>query len=59
MQFDCELVLHMNDHEERVPHSFMSEVIPGTFVRHGDRDWIVIEVQGDEPPSVVCRPAFE
>jgi hypothetical protein len=52
-------VLRENDHENRVPHSFISEVRPGTFVRHGDRDWIVIEVQEGELPSVVCRPAIE
>jgi hypothetical protein len=58
-QYECELVLRENDHENRVPHSFSSEVKPGTFVRHGDRDWIVIEVQEGELPSVVCRPAIE
>jgi len=58
-QYECELVLRENDHEGRFPHSFMSEVRPGTFVRHGDRDWIVIEVQEGEPPWVICRPAAE
>ena len=59
MQFDCELVLRENDHEDRVPHSFMREVGPGTFVRHGDRDWIVIDVQEGEKPVVFCRPPSE
>jgi hypothetical protein len=59
MSFECELVLRENGDEERQPHSFLGEVRPGTFVRMDDRDWIVIEVQEDEPPSVICRPAAE
>ena len=58
-RFECALVLRERDHEMRVPHSFLSEVRPGTFVRKNDRDWIVIEVQEGEPPSVICRPAAE
>ena len=59
MSFEYELVLRENDHENRVPHSVLHEVRPGTFVRHDDRDWIVVEVQEDEPPSVICRHAAE
>jgi hypothetical protein len=59
MSFECELVLRENANEIRVPHSFLHEVRPGEFVRHDDRDWIVIEVQEGEPPSVICRPAAE
>jgi hypothetical protein len=59
MSFECELVLRENDHENRVPYSFLYEVRPGTFVRHDDRDWIVIEIQESETPSVICRPAAE
>jgi hypothetical protein len=44
----------------RVPHEFLSEVRPGTFVRKDNRDWIVTEVHSTEAkPAVVCRPASE
>ena len=59
MSFECELVLRENGDEKRQAYSFLGEVKPGTFVRHRDRDWIVIEVQEGEPPSVICRPAAE
>jgi hypothetical protein len=52
-------VLRENGDEMRVPHSFLDEVGPGTFVRLHDRDWIVVEVQDGETPSVICRPAAE
>jgi hypothetical protein len=58
--YKCDLVLRENDHEIRVPHSFISEVTPGTFVRMENRDWIVIEIQqSDSTPAVICRPASE
>jgi hypothetical protein len=53
------LVLREHGGQKRRLHSFLSEVRPGTFVRMDDRDWIVIDVQEDEPPSVICRPAAE
>jgi hypothetical protein len=59
MPLECELVLRENDHEKRRPHSFLGEVRPGTFVRMDDRDWIVVEIQEGETPSVICRPAAE
>lgn len=58
-KYECELVLRENGDEVRVPHSFLDEVGPGTFVRLHDRDWIVVEVQDGETPSVTCRPAAE
>jgi hypothetical protein len=57
--YECELVLRENGGEMRIPHSFLDEVGPGTFVRLHDRDWIVVEVQDGETPSVICRPAAE
>jgi hypothetical protein len=42
-----------------VPHSFLSEVLPGTHVRWDRRDWIVIEIQEGDKPSVICRPTDE
>jgi hypothetical protein len=58
-KYECELVLRENGDEMRVPYSFLDEVGPGTFVRLHDRDWIVVEVQDGETPSVICRPAAE
>jgi hypothetical protein len=59
MEFECELVLRGNGDEKRKPHMFASEIRPGTFLRMDNRDWIVIEIQESEPPSVICRPANE
>ena len=59
-KYECELVLRENGDEMRVPHEFLSEVRPGTFVRKDNRDWIVIEIQDlGETPAVICRPAAE
>jgi hypothetical protein len=57
--YEYDLVLCENDKETRVPHSFLSEVRPGTQVRWDGRDWIVIEIQEGEKPSVICRPLNE
>ena len=57
--YERELVLRENGNEMRFPHSFLDEVGPGTFLRLHDRDWIVVEVQDGETPSVICRPAAE
>jgi hypothetical protein len=57
--FECELVLRENGGEARQPHTFIGEVRPGTFVYMNDRDWIVIEIQEGETPSVICRPVAE
>jgi hypothetical protein len=57
--FECELVLRENGDEARQPHTFIADVEPGTFVHMDDRDWIVVEVQDGETPSVICRPAAE
>jgi hypothetical protein len=59
MQYECELVLRENGDEKRQPHMLAGEVGPGTFVRMEGRDWIVIETQEGELPSVICRPANE
>ena len=56
-KYECELVLRENDHETRFPHSFFSQVRPGTYVRMDDRDWIIIEIEEGDRPSVICRPA--
>jgi hypothetical protein len=57
--FECDLVLRENDDEARQPHTFIAEVRPGTFLHGNDRDWIVIEIQEGETPSVICRRAAE
>ena len=59
MQYECELVLRENGDEKRQPHMFAGELRPGTFVRMDGRDWIVIEIQDGEPPSIICRPVNE
>jgi hypothetical protein len=58
-QYECDLVLRENDHEKRIPHSFLREITPGTYVRIENRDWIVVEVQEGEKPVIVCRPPSE
>ena len=59
MQFDCELVLCANDHELRLPHTFLAEISPGTFLRLEGRDWIVTEIQDGDKPRVICGPPGE
>jgi hypothetical protein len=58
-KYDCELVLRENGDEMRVPHTFLAEIRPGTFVRLEGRDWIVTEIQEGDKPLVVCRPPSE
>jgi hypothetical protein len=57
--FECELVLRENGDETRRPHLFFGEIRPGTFLCLEERDWIVIEIQEGETPSVICRPVAE
>jgi hypothetical protein len=59
MQYECELVLRENDHEARLPHTFLAEIKPGTFLRLEGRDWIVTEIQDGDKPRVICRPPSE
>jgi hypothetical protein len=59
-QYECELVLRENDHEKRIPHTFLAEVHAGTFLRLEERNWIITEIQeGDDKPLVICRPPSE
>jgi hypothetical protein len=54
---DCELVLRDMDVEIRRPHTFVSDIRAGTFVRFEDRDWIVVEIRESRPPpEVICSP---
>jgi hypothetical protein len=55
MQYDCELVLRENGHEKRMPHTFLAEIRPGTFLRLEGRDWIVTEVQEGKKLLVICE----
>jgi hypothetical protein len=58
-KYECELLLRENGGEVHVPHAFLGEVRPGTYVRMNDRDWIVIEIQEGVKPIVICRPVAE
>jgi hypothetical protein len=59
MHFDCELVLRENDHEVRLPHTFLAEIRPGTFRRLEGCDWIVTEIHEGDKPLVICGPPGE
>jgi hypothetical protein len=55
------LVLRENGHESSRRHSFADEIRPGTIVRVGGQDWVVIELRGgpNGVPEVVCRPVYD
>jgi hypothetical protein len=55
---DCELALCGDREETRLPHTFLAEIQPGTYIRIQGSDWIVMEVherEGDRPETI-CRP---
>jgi hypothetical protein len=60
VHFDCELVLGENGSEHRQPHTFHSDIRPGTALYLEAKDWVVIEIK-ERPtgllPQVICRPA--
>jgi hypothetical protein len=59
---DCELVRRENGSEHRQPHTFHSDIQPGTALYLEAKDWIVIGME-ERPtgllPQVICRPASE
>jgi hypothetical protein len=56
--FECELVLRHDGEETRLPHTFLAEIRPGTYIRIQGQDWFVDEIRDRETgtPEIICRP---